>query len=181
MQWKQLLKDFQPFMDKVTAFIKELKINVDDLSMDHVAIRMKNEKEVLVLEHELGMVGNKIADAVVNGRRICIFKLHKPLKYGEREIYCVELPYPATDHHYPQDGWEHAEFVVEGSSPSTLEVEFTKIFPTISQSVREKYNFKITTPDVKAEELVNTTIVLQKNAGLAIKFHCYPIEVVVAS
>lgn len=163
------------------AFAKELGIDVSNLSIDHVAIRMKNEKEVRVLEHELGHLGKKIADAVVNGRRICIFKLHKPLKYGKRKIYCVELPYPAIDHHYPHDGWEHAEFVIEGSSPSTLEAEFEKRFPNINLSVREKYNFRITTPDVKDEELVNTTIVLQKHAGLSVKLHCYPIEEIVSS
>lgn len=179
--WDQLVKDFSRFMDSVTAFITDIKINVDDLQIDHAAIRIKNDIDVAILEHELEQVGKKIADAVVNGRRICIFKLHKPLKYEKREIYCVELPYPATDHRYPTDGWEHVEFIIEGSSPTTLENEFSKMFPNVDQPMREKYNFKITTPDVKAEELVNTTIVLQKHPGLAIKFHCYPIEQIVAS
>lgn len=177
--WQALIGDFTAFMDRAMAFVDELDINIDNLLMDHVAIRMKNVNDVQVLEHELDQVGNKIADAIVNGRKICIFKLHDPLIYKNKAIDCIELPYPSIDHHYPQDGWEHVEFVLDGANPLTLESEFAKKYPSLSSSIRNKYKYRISTPDVKNEELVNTTIVLQKNASLAIKFHCYPIEEVV--
>jgi len=178
--WPQLVKDFPAFMDKIMSFTEELNIDISDLMIDHAAVRLKEKRDVANLEKELEQYGQKLSAVIVNGRRICIFKLHQPLVYKNRAIPCVELPYPALEHLYPDDGWEHIECVLRESSPATLEETFSHTF-NMDDDKRKQYNLRISTPVVSGEQLLNTTIALEKYPGLAIKFHCYPIEEVVAS
>ena len=50
---------------------------------------------------------------MINGRQICLFKLHDPLVVAGRQIDVVELPWPG-EKRYRHEGWEHIEVVLRG-------------------------------------------------------------------
>lgn len=171
--FEQLQQKLPAFLDEAFAFITELGLDVSGLPLDHIALRYKNAADVDALANELKEQGEIISDAIIKGRIIYIFKLHQPLVYKNYSIPCVELPYPAADHKYPNDGWEHIEFVLEFDNPENFEQVFNQKFPD------QKYEVHI--PQVEGEKLLNPSIVLKKYPGLAVKFHSHSIEEVVKS
>ena len=177
--WEKLHNEYEQFMDNIFLFISELGIDVKDLQIDHAALRFKNSDDVNKLIAELEPIGKKLSEAIVNGRTIYIYKLNSPLIYRNFSVPCVELPYPAANHDFDTDGWEHLEFVLSDTEPDTLDGTFREIFPSLTDEILKKYDFKISTPKASGEQLLNTTISLQKYKGLAVKFHCYSIEDVV--
>lgn len=171
--FKQLQQNLPAFLDECFTYLNELGIDVTGLPLDHIALRYKDSTDVDRLAGELKEQSTVISDAIVNGRIIYIFKLHIPLTYKDHEIPCIELPYPALEHKYPRDGWEHVEFVLESDNPTNFEQVFNQKFPG------QKYEFHI--PQVEGEQLLNPSIVFKKYPGLAVKFHPNSIEKVVAS
>lgn len=179
--WKKYRLTFEQFMYQIENFTKELDISLDKYLIDHAAIRLKNIKDVIELHNDLDNIATKISEATVNGRKICNFKLNNPLHYKNWSVQCLESPYPASDHNYPKDGWEHVEVVLPNTTPEKLEQQFFELFPNLSKNRLRRYNYSISTPSVKGEKLVNTSISVEKEKGLAIKFHSYSIEEIVKS
>lgn len=168
-------------MDEITSFVDELKIDVLGYDIDHAALRIRTDEEVLRLHDEIAAEAEKLSESEIKGRKIYIFKLHEPLTYKDRTISCVELPHPAEGHNYPRNGWEHVEFVLPKADPDSLHSAFKTLFPHLTDDDYKKYNYKVTTPKVEGEQLMNTTASLSKYRGLSVKFHCYPIEEIVRS
>ena len=179
--FEELRLELTPFLDKVFALVKELNINVSDLDIDHIALRYKNSKDVDKLAAELQSQAKILSQAIVNGRKIYIFKLNTPLLYKKYKIPCVELPYPAINHDYPRDGWEHVEFFLPSKNINEFEQTFKKRFPNLTEEILKKYNYTLSIPQVQGEQLLNPSAILSKEKGLAIKFHPNSIEKVVAS
>jgi predicted metalloenzyme YecM len=171
--YKNLQQKLPVFLDECFAYLSELRIDVTGLPLDHIALRYSHTSDVDKLAEELKGQSTVISDAIVNGRVIYIFKLHTPLRHKGLEIPCIELPYPAIPHKYPQDGWEHVEFVLETDRPEKFEEVFNQKYPG------QKYELHI--PQVEGEELVNPSVVLKKYPGLSVKFHPNSIEKVVGS
>jgi predicted metalloenzyme YecM len=171
--FEELRQKLPAFLDEVFTYIAKLHLDVSGLPIDHIALRYKNKADVDALAAELKKQGTIISDAMIKNRVIYIFKLHQPLIYKNYQIPCIELPYPATPHKYPQDGWEHVEFVLETDNPNNFEEVFNQKFPG------QKYELHI--PEVEGEQLLNPSIVFKKYPGLAIKFHPSSIEKVVKS
>lgn len=179
--WTDLQAQFKTFMDTLFSFIDELGIDVTNLQIDHAAVRFKKSNDVDQLVKELKPITTKLSEAIVNGRIIYIFKFKNPFKYKNYSIDCIEIPYPASDHDFPKDGWEHVEFVLTSTKPETLDKSFRELFPSLTDDILQKYNYKLSTPKVTGEQLLNTTVALHKSKGLAVKFHCYTIEEVVCA
>ncbi len=179
--FRQLKQELTPFLDEIFRFTTELNLDVSNLEIDHIALRYKNAADVDKLAGELKEQGDIISQAILKGRKIYIFKLHHPLKYQDRQIPCIELPYPATNHEYPHDGWEHVEFVLPTEDLTHFESVFRAKFPDLTGGMLQKYHYRLSLPQVDTEQLPNPIIVLKKYQGLAIKFHAHSIEEVVTS
>ncbi|HKC04288.1 MAG TPA: VOC family protein [Patescibacteria group bacterium] len=175
VSWQTWKSEAPQFLNKLLAFSSEVGIEVEALQLDHICLRLKDKQDVEKLKVDLVNFAKKLSEVAVNGRPIMIYKLDKPLQIEGFEIPCIELPFPAQDHDYPSDGWEHAEFVLRGEE--NIEKVFQDRFPKYSG------NYNITTPQVEGEQLQNTTLVIKNpsNRMLAIKFHNHSIEEVVAS
>lgn len=179
--FNKLKQDIGIFLDEIFLFINELGIDVSDLGIDHIALRYKNSADVDKLSNELKNESTVLSRAIVNGRKIYIFKLNKPLEYKGYRIPCVELPYPTIDHNYPRDGWEHVEFVLPTKNINQIENSFKKRFPKLTPDILKKFDYKLSVPKVEGEQLSNPTCILTKYLGLSIKFHPNSIEKVVFS
>jgi uncharacterized protein len=123
-------------------------------------------------------IDNKyLSNEVVNGREILIFKLKEPLKYNNYEISLIELPYPKD---YPEDNWEHIEFVIPCDAANLDEFEevFQKQFPDFNPKNFPTYKFTLEMPKVEGQ-LPNPTIGIEKKRGLSLKFHSKSLEEVI--
>ncbi len=158
-------------MDRVFSYVDELRIDVSQLFIDHAGLRFRSAFDVIRIREQLRKVciGNEpLSKANVNGRKIYNFELQQPLVYAGREISCVELPESKIPHIYPQDGWEHVEFVLpsEGDTKASIERAFRDRFPHIE-------HYRTDAPKVAAskDRYPNPAVVLEKEIGLTIKFH----------
>lgn len=181
MIWENQKAKFKDFMEKEISFLREINGNfkIEDYKIDHACLRFRNKTDVDSLVTELINGENKIiSSAIVNNRTIYIIKLKDPLGYNNNIIECLELPHPTTNHDFPEDGWEHIEIILKtNNKEDSLEAVFKNTFNKIG----EKYQYKVSTPTVSGEKILNTTITIEKEKGLAVKFHEHPIEEIVTT
>lgn len=185
MNLNQLLQELKDFEQRIFEYLTELKIQkeVQLLFADHLGLRIKDPKDILVLKDELIVQGKVISSAIVNGREILIYKINQPIRLRNWLIPCIELPYPKPDHSYP-DGWEHVEIVIPSSAVSLEELrfDFMKCFPEINiDTFKQAGQYSENEPKSESDQLPNPTIVLRKNKNTAIKFHARTIEEVVSN
>jgi predicted metalloenzyme YecM len=126
-------------------------------------------------------LGKELSAAIVNGRAIYIFELSTPVRVGNWDIPCVELPMPKVNHAY-LDGWEHIEFVLPGTENKPIEVLFAETFPRILiEELKSRGVCSISTPQVSGEQLSNETLELKASNGVSLKFHRWGIKEVVGN
>lgn len=186
LTWNHCLQSVDSFLDKIFAFAEELDLDVSNLEIDHIGLRVKRKEDVDKLRKEIEKVseGNThLVCALVNGRKILTYKLIEPLNYKNINIPCVELPYSSPNKIYPQDGWEHVEFVIPSDAQTIEKFEkiFKKQFSDFDVTKLPEGVYGTDLPKVKGEQLANPTIKLTKYRGLCIKFHPNTIENIVAS
>lgn len=181
---KFIMNKFDLILEKLPDFLKRAEEYLNELGIfeqtkliksDHLALRFKDIEIVDQIKDELKKENKIISSAVVNGRKILIFKLQEPIKFMDWEIDCIELPYPKENQKYP-DGWEHIEFVVPSNSKNLDEFreDFKRYFSklNIENLIKNgQYSESFPIKDSSSKELPNPTISLQKELGLTVKFH----------
>lgn len=178
LRWHEIKDGAPNFVAGIVNFASQLGLHINGLEVDHIGLRIANTQQVDILRANLDQSSldhKPLSEATVNGRPILIYKLQQPLQTGDFQIPCIELPYPAQKHDYPDDGWEHLEVVLPGEG--TIEEKFRKRFPNFTGT------YELSSPKVDTEQLPNETIVIKnpKNKMQCIKFHGYPIEKIVTS
>ncbi len=182
---EHLISTLPQFANSVAKLLNDLGISASDLFADHIALRVNGVETANTLFPQWLQRGKQISNAVINGRPIWIVKLDNDLTVGPWQVDCVELPFP-SDKRYPQEGWEHIEFVVPGEATTiaALEVAMKKNFPHSKLSVDELSElgiaYKASEPHAEGEQLPNPTLAFKRD-GVCVKFHSYAIEEVVAS
>ena len=182
---KALLADLPRFWGDILVLADELGIETQSLVADHIAMRI-NDLDVAKSAHQAWLTqGRQISNAIINGRPIIVIEFDNPLQIEKHSIECLELPYP-SDKTYPNEGWEHVEFVVPSSAQTALEfVEEVKIaFPRLAdnwEGLAEKgIKVKLSSPQGEGERLANPTVAFKKN-GVCIKLHPHTLKAVIAS
>lgn len=177
----QLVQDWADFSQQIQNFIANLGLN--DLSCDHVAIRVNSNAAADELRDYFLQRGQLISNNLINGRPILIFELSEPMQLGELSIECVELPYPG-DKAYPMESWEHIELVLPGGATSieTLREQLLERVPTLAPVLAQETEIKVkmSSPKGAHERLPNPTIAF-KRGHLCIKVHPHGIKTVIAS
>lgn len=182
---KTLLSDLPRFWGDILMLANELGIDTPALVADHIAMRI-NDLNVAKLVHQEWLTqGKQISKALINGRPIIVIEFEQPLVIDGHHIECLELPYP-SDKAYPNEGWEHVEFVVPSSAQTAHEFveEVKAVFPQLSgnwDSLAEKgIKVKLSSPQGEGERLANPTVAFKKN-GVCIKLHPHSLKEVIAS
>ncbi len=183
---QQLFNNLDSFVIKAKQLAKELGINIAELDADHIAIRM-NQANLVQQAHKAWLkYGSEISSAQINGRPIIVILFNQPLRVGSWCVECLELPYPARGKTYPQQGWEHMEFVIS-SDAQTAEGyldDLKRQFPQLAQNWHRlndaNIEVKLSCPKGEHERLANPTIAF-KRGGICIKFHPHSLKTVVAS
>jgi len=155
-----IIGDYNPFLNKIFDNLEKDGINVANYELDHLCYRVAEQTRYEELKQVLLQYGTLLTEAQVGGRAVSTFHLNEPLRFGEREIPCIELPAPKESSYY-SEGYEHVEFVIDLDFPS-----FIKQYPQVdfdTKSMNNKIN-----PDVKIDY-----------SGYSVKFHHHSLKEVI--
>lgn len=109
---QQMLEDLPGFMQKIESLADLLQLDLSFAQADHIAMRVNENQTAQLSQQMWSEQGKVISQANINGRPIIVIEFDAPLASRSWKIECLELPYPAEGKAYPQEGWEHVEFVV---------------------------------------------------------------------
>ncbi len=93
-------------------------MNITPLTADHISLRCHQNATAERWRRGFEQCGELLSENMINGRPICLFKLHEPVQVAHWQFSIVELPWPG-EKRYPHEGWEHIEIVLPGD-PETL-------------------------------------------------------------
>jgi uncharacterized protein len=103
--------DASTFLHGLFAALDHDGLDVSDMVLDHLCYRVASPERFAWMREALAQQGTLLSESLIGGRAIATFRLHLPIRHGERSIDVIELPAPKPTSHYPE-GYEHAEFVV---------------------------------------------------------------------
>ncbi|MCE4933978.1 VOC family protein [Aliivibrio fischeri] len=182
---QQLINALPSFMEKIQALLDVLEIDLTQYQADHIALRI-NDRDVADAAHQAWLQqAEEWSNNEINGRPIIALGFNQALTINGWSIECLELPYPG-DKSYPQQGWEHVEWVIPcdvDSQEAFLEYVF-KTFP----SLKDKWDnlasmgvkVKQSCPSGDAERIANYTVAF-KYQGVCIKLHPHSLKAVIES
>ncbi|MGD8174011.1 VOC family protein [Vibrio sp. TRT 21S02] len=182
-QMKGKLTDF---MHKIQDLSEILHINLADFQADHIALRI-NDVELAKLAHmEWLKQANELSNAQINGRPIIVMAFNQPLETDFGPIECLELPYPAPGKQYPEQSWEHVEFVIPSTALTAeayledIKAHFPKLAENWVRLSEQGVKIKLSSPKGEGERLNNPTVAF-KWQGVCIKLHPHSLKAIVAS
>ncbi|MUL01397.1 VOC family protein [Aliivibrio fischeri] len=182
---QQLINALPSFMEKIQVLLDVLEIDLTQYQADHIALRI-NDRDVVEVAHQAWLQqAEEWSNNEINGRPIIALGFNQALTINGWSIECLELPYPG-DKSYPQQGWEHVEWVIPcdvDSQEAFLEYVF-KTFP----SLKDKWDnlaslgvkVKQSCPSGDAERIANYTVAF-KYQGVCIKLHPHSLKAVIES
>ncbi|WP_075182027.1 VOC family protein [Pantoea sp. 1.19] len=169
--------DFSRFHRALEAFAADLGLKLSELEIDHVAVRCHQNTTAERWKRGLGRIADCLSENEINGRPICLFRLHQPLTLAGQSVAVVELPWPGQTL-YRHEGWEHIEVVLRGD-PQTLNQRAMALLSD-SGLLQPRIAIKCSSPRGEKERLPNPTLAVT-NGEITIKFHPWSITEIVAS
>lgn len=174
------------FIGKVAALSRTLGMDTAPLQLDHIAMRI-NETELAGLAHQAWLKeGSELSCAEINGRPIIVIEFDRPLQFSHWTVECLELPYPAPGKSYPEQSWEHVEFVLpsQAETPEQFLQDVFARFPELhrrwEQLPQQGIKVKLSSPKGEGERLFNPTVAF-KAEGVCIKLHPHSLKTIIAS
>ncbi|MDF7658537.1 VOC family protein [Erwiniaceae bacterium L1_54_6] len=174
---KDLEQDLLRFEQALLQFAERLGLQLDQHEADHVAVRCHQYATAERWKQGLLQIGSQFSEAMINGRPICLFKLHQPLQLAGWQVEVIELPWPG-EKLYRHEGWEHVEIVLRGE-PETLGMRAMALLAD-EALLQPGISFKTSTPQGEKERLPNPTLAVT-DGQTTIKFHPWRLEEIVAS
>lgn len=169
------------FTDKLLGVLQRLSLSLEQYHADHISVRCFQKATAERWRAGLLKCGDLISEKMINGRPICLFSLYEPLHIGAWSIDCIELPYPG-DKLYPQEDWEHVEWVIPINEDEAEDVEsfHQTALSLFSDDVllMPQLKLKFSNPAGEGERLPNPTLAVTDN-GVTVKFHPYSIRDIV--
>ncbi|WP_299014657.1 VOC family protein [uncultured Photobacterium sp.] len=180
---EQMLASLPAFLTRIEVLAEEMKLSLADYQADHIALRV-NDWEVAEALHQSWLAyGDEWSNNEINGRPIIVIGFHQPLQVGRWSIEALELPYPGSKS-YPQEGWEHIEFVIPAKAKNTDELKdvLDAAFPQLNwEELADKgIKVKASSPSGEKERLPNPTFAFKKG-GVCIKLHPCSLKDVIES
>ncbi|HHV0221661.1 TPA: VOC family protein [Escherichia coli] len=152
---QDIASDLPRFTHALDELSRRLGLDITPLTADHISLRCHQNVTAERWRRGFEQCGELLSENMINGRPICLFKLHEPVQVAHWQFSIVELPWPG-EKRYPLEGWEHIEIVLPGISVKT------------------------SSPKGEHERLPNPTLAVT-DGKTTIKFHPWSIEEIVAS
>lgn len=182
---QQLICVLPAFMDKIQVLLNVLGLDLTEYQADHIALRI-NDRGVAQAAHQMWLKqATEWSNNEINGRPIIALGFNQPLESRGWSIECLELPYPG-EKTYPQQGWEHIEWVIpcEVNSQEEFLTYLFSIFPILKEKWSELASLgvkvKQSCPSGEAERIANYTVAF-KYQGVCIKLHPHSLKAVIES
>lgn len=181
---QQMLAKINDFAQKIEDLGEEIGLDLTQFQADHIALRI-NDTDLAKLAHQQWAdYGATISQAQINGRPIVVILFDTPIQAGRWRVECLELPYPASGKLYPEQDWEHMEFVIasEATDANHYLDDIKQRYPNFSAKLADtaEIKVKLSSPQAQGERLANPTIALKKG-GVCIKLHPHSLRAVIAS
>lgn len=169
--------DLPRFTLALTELATRLGLDIAPLDADHISLRCHQNVTAERWRTGLEQCGELLSETLINGRPICLFKLHEPVTVAHWQFKVVELPWPG-EKRYPHEGWEHIEIVLPGD-PQSLNARALALLADEGLS-QPGIVVKTSSPKGERERLPNPTLAVS-DGKVTIKFHPWSIEEIVAS
>ena len=169
--------DLPRFTQALTELATRLGLDIAPLDADHISLRCHQNATAERWRTGLEQCGELLSETLINGRPICLFKLHEPVTVAHWQFKVVELPWPG-EKRYPHEGWEHIEIVLPGD-PQSLNARALALLADEGLS-QPGIVVKTSSPKGERERLPNPTLAVS-DGKVTIKFHPWSIEEIVAS
>jgi predicted metalloenzyme YecM len=158
----EIFWDTDIFFSRIFKVLDTIGIDVSQFELDHFCYRVETIERYEELKKLFEEHWKLLSEKEINGRSICSYKLSKPIVYGERKIFVVELPSPKEWSPYKE--WlEHVEFVIDCSFE-----EFMNQYKNIDFDFDIKAINKEINPDIGIE-----------HEWVRVKFHHNTLEYVI--
>lgn len=183
---EQMIEDLPIFIGKIQHLADVLGLDLSAYQADHIALRINDTILAQQAREAWSLYGDEISQAQINGRPIIVSTFHQPLTAAVWSLECLELPFPALGKTYPQQGWEHVEFVVPSQAQTAddylddLKANFSRLNETIESLDMLNITMKLSSPKGDGERLNNPTVAF-KHGGVCIKLHPHSLKAIVAS
>lgn len=177
--------DLSQFSQKIEQIADIAGIDLSFYEIDHLAVRM-NEVETAEQWKAMLLEGaSLLKESKVNGRPIGLFMLKQAVKFCGQNVNIIELPFP-KDKTYPQQGWEHIEFVFPMQEQETVEQWIGRTLTHFKLAQNSALRLKISQPKAQGEELPNPSIAISLGNVTfcnlcCLKIHPYDIKSIVIS
>ncbi len=96
---------------------RRLGLDITPLTADHISLRCHQNVTAERWRRGFEQCGELLSENMINGRPICLFKLHEPVQVAHWQFPLWS--YRGRGKRYPHEGWEHIEIVLPGD-PETL-------------------------------------------------------------
>ena len=110
---QDIVEDLPRFTTDLQNFTSRLGLSIAPLDADHISLRCHQNATAERWRRGFEQCGELLSENIINGRPICLFKLHEPVCVAHWQFSVVELPWPG-EKRYPHEGWEHIEIVLPG-------------------------------------------------------------------
>ncbi|HDY7908157.1 TPA: VOC family protein [Vibrio vulnificus] len=183
---QQMLEDLPGFMQKIESLADLLQLDLSFAQADHIALRVNENQTAQLSQQMWSEQGKVISQANINGRPIIVIEFDAPLTSRGWKIECLELPYPAEGKAYPQEGWEHVEFVVPSHAQTAEDylADLKHTYPAFGAQFSKLEELgvkvKLSSPKGEGERLNNPTVAF-KYQGICIKLHPHSLKRIVES
>ncbi|MCG6285810.1 VOC family protein [Vibrio vulnificus] len=173
---QQMLEDLPGFMQKIESLADLLQLDLSFAQADHIALRVNENQTAQLSQQMWSEQGKVISQANINGRPIIVIEFDASLASRGWKIECLELPYPAEGKAYPQEGWEHVEFVVPSHAQTAEDylADLKHTYPAFGAQFSKLEELgvkvKLSSPKGEGERLNNPTVAF-KYQGICIKLH----------
>lgn len=174
---EDIAADLPRFSEALLALTDKLGLDIPPLDADHISLRCHQNATAERWRQGLEQCGALLSENIINGRPICLFKLHQPVCVAHWQFSVVELPWPG-EKRYPHEGWEHIEIVLPGE-PETLNARALSLLSDEGLSLPGVV-VKTSSPQSEGERLPNPTLAVT-DGNVTLKFHPWSIEAIVAS
>lgn len=182
----QMKDKLEQFIEKIQQLSALLHMDLSQHTLDHIALRINQAEMAQAAHQEWLKQGRQISSAQINGRPIIVIEFDQPLMAAGWQIECLELPYPAPGKTYPQQNWEHVEFVIPSTAENaqTFVADVLQQFPGLAQRWDQLAHLgvkvKLSSPQGEGERLSNPTVAF-KWQGVCIKLHPHPLKRIIES
>ncbi|AXU94899.1 metalloprotein [Erwinia persicina] len=172
-----LANDLPRFLQCLNHLSQRLGLKLDDLEVDHIAVRCHQNTTAERWKQGLLRCGTLFSEKEIGGRPVALFDLATPLQVGPWQINVVELPWPG-ERRYRHEGWEHVEVVLRGDE-QTLGARALALMSD-EGLIQQGISVKNSAPKGEGERLPNPTLAVSDGL-VTIKFHPWSLKEIVGS